>query len=546
MALTSLVGTGLRLYRSRRIKYLSKTDFWTQNTAQIQLTQLRWLLNTAANTEFGRKHNFARLAALSNEHLLPAYQSAVAASDISAFREPITRMRDHAQRDVLWPGLVRHYAQTSGTTAGDKFIPVSDEMLKSNYLAALDIFAHAHRFGISLPDLMKGKCVFLGGTTKLDTNAHGIKTGDLSGIVTPLIRWPLTEIYLPGAEVALMSDWPKKIDAMAKICLNADVRMVSGMASWGLVLFEKVLELARAQGRKADTLADVWPNWKLFVHGGVKYTPFEPRVRKIWSGRSDGADVPHRLELYPASEGFIALQDTPHDPGLRLCSDVKNFYEFIPLEEIDSAHPRAFMCHQVEKGQRYVVCMSTCAGLWRYIIGDVVMFDTIPAAPEWARGGDRGRGEGPCRLRIVGRHRHFINAFGENLIVENIENAVAAAAKATGLLIGEFTASPVYPTEHSRAGLEVVLEVDPQTPASPERIAAFSKEVDASLLQQVVDYGVKRSGALGMQPPTISPVPLGTFHRWMASRGKLGGQNKVPRCANNRDYVDPLLQHVRS
>lgn len=546
MALTSLVGTGLRLYRASRIRHLSNINYWTQNTAQIQLTQLRWLLNTAANTEFGRKNNFAKLATLPSENLLPAYQSAIPASDISAFREPITRMRDHAQRDVLWPGLVRHYAQTSGTTAGDKFIPVSDEMLKSNYLAALDIFAHSHRFGISLPGLMTGKCVFLGGTTKLDTNQHGIKTGDLSGIVTPLIRWPLTQIYLPGAEIALMSDWPKKIDAMAKVCLNADVRMVSGMASWGLVLFEKVLELARAQGRKADTLRDVWPNWQLFVHGGVKYTPFEPRVRKVWSGSSDGPDVPHRLELYPASEGFIALQDTPHDPGLRLCSDVKNFYEFIPLEEIDAVNPRAFMCHQVEKGQRYVVCMSTCAGLWRYIIGDVVMFDTIPAAPEWSRGGDRGHGEGPCRLRIVGRHRHFINAFGENLIVENIETAVAAAAKATGLLIGEFTASPVYPTESTRAGLEVVVELDPQTPASPDRIAAFSQAVDASLLQQVVDYGVKRTGALGMQPPTISPVPLGTFHRWMASRGKLGGQNKVPRCANNRDYVDPLLHHVRS
>ncbi|MCU0689522.1 MAG: GH3 auxin-responsive promoter family protein, partial [Phycisphaerales bacterium] len=385
------------------------------------------------------------------------------------------------------------------------------------------------------PGIMTGKCVFLGGSTDMETNAHGIKTGDLSAIVTPLIRWPLTQIYLPGKQIALMSHWPSKIQAIAEACIDQDVRMISGMASWGLVLLEKVLELARSRGRKADCIRDVWPNWTLFVHGGVKYTPFQPRVAKAWSG-DPKTDVPYRLELYPASEGFIALQDTRADPGLRLCSDVWNFYEFVPLEEIDSPNPRAFMAHEVEKGQKYVVTMSTCAGLWRYVIGDVVEFDTICAAPESIRGGDRGYGDGPSRLRIVGRHRHFINAFGENLIVENVENAAAAAAAATGLEIGEFTAGPVYPTESTRAGHEVVVEMA-TVPAGP-MLERFADAYDKGLMAGSVDYGIKRTGALGMQPPTATVVPLGTFHQWMASRGKLGGQNKVPRCANHRDFVD--------
>jgi len=536
MAWTSLVGLGLKAFVSGRTRRLSDVAYWRNDTARVQLTQLRWLLNTAADTRWGKQHGYARIAALPSEQMLAAYRAAVPVQDITGFRPMIAEMREQATPDVLWPGVVRNFAQTSGTTAGDKFIPVSDQMLKSNYRCALDIFAHAERFGVSLPRLLSGKCVFLGGSTDLETSAQGIKTGDLSALVTPLIRWPLSEIYLPGPKVALMSHWPSKIQAIAELCLASDVRMISGMASWSLVLLEKVLELARAQGRKADCVRDVWPNWSLFVHGGVRYAPFQPRVAKAWSGDS-GTDVPNRLELYPASEGFIAMQDTRGDPGLRLQADAWNFYEFVPLEDIDSPSPRAFMCHEVEKGQRYVVTMSTCAGLWRYVIGDVVQFDTICAAPEYARGGDTGHGDGPARLRIVGRHRHFVNAFGENLIVENIETAAAEASAALSVEMGEFTAGPVYPSESTRAGHELVVEV-PGGALSADVRERFSQAYDASLKRQCVDYGIKRTGELGMQPPTVTPVAMGTFHAWLASRGKLGGQNKVPRCANQRDYVE--------
>lgn len=539
MTWTSLIGVGMRAYLSGRIRELSRTAHLRDDTARVQLTQLRWLLNTAADTEWGRRHGYARLAQLPWAEMLSGYRAEVPIQDISGFRASIARMREEGEPDVLWPGVVRDYAQTSGTTAGDKYIPVSGQMLKSNLRAALDIFAHAHRFGVSLPGLMGGRCVFLGGSTDMQTSELGIRTGDLSAIVTPMIRWPMTSVYLPGKEIALMRNWPEKIDAIARACIDADVRMVSGMASWSLVLLEKVLELARSRGRRAEGIRDVWPNWGLFVHGGVRYGPFDGRIRQAYSGSATGPDVPNRLELYPASEGFIALQDVRGDPGLRLCHDCWNFYEFVPLEEVDSPGARAMMCHEVEKGQRYVVCMSTCAGLYRYLLGDVVVFDTIPSAPEFARSSGHGIGDGPCRLRIVGRHRHFINAFGENLIVENIENAVAHAQSATGLIVGEFTAGPVYPTETTRAGHEVVIEL----PATPEAgaLRAFAVAYDGSLKEQCADYAVKRTGELGMQPPTVTVVPTGTFHRWMAQRGKLGGQHKVPRCANERVFIEGVV-----
>jgi hypothetical protein len=536
MSWTSLVGVGLWAALRRRASLLSNTRHWQRNSAGIQIAQLRNLLNQAQGTVFGKERGFSKLLPLDNKDLVAAYRKAVPAADWYAFRTHISRMREGGEPDVLWPGLVRDFAQTSGTTAGDKFIPVSERMLRSNLLASLDIFANLTRFGVSLPSMLSGKVLFLGGSTDLSTSDKGVRTGDLSGIVSPLIRWPVSEIYLPGPEIALMGHWPSKIEAMAKRSLHEDVRMVTGMCSWALVLMDHVMQMAREQGKKVDTIQDVWPNFSVFVHGGVKYAPFDPRMRQIYSGAPDGADIPTRLELYPASEGFIALQDRKGDPGLRLNVDQYNFFEFVPLENIDDPDPPAFTCEKVEKGQRYVVVLSTCAGLWRYILGDVVEFDTIPdKLPSETAGDIGGGGDGPCRMRIVGRHRHFINAFGENLIVEHIENAVADASRATQAVIGEFTAAPVYPSPSQRAGLELVVEGLPTA-----AIAAFGDAFDQSLKRQNVDYTTKRTDGLGMTQPTITPVPLGTFHRWMESRGKLGGQHKCPRCANSRELIDQV------
>jgi hypothetical protein len=534
---TSLVGAALHARVEARRRKLSDLELWRQGTQRFQIGQLSKNLRTARATRFGRAHGFDSILGYEDEmDRLRAYQDALKVSDWYAFQDDIIAMREHGESDVLWEGRVMRFAQTSGTTAGDKFIPVSEQMMRSNYLASLDIFAHLINRGVHPGRVMGGRCLFLGGSTDLEYNEHGIATGDLSGLVTPLITWPLSMIYSPGPGIALLNHWPDKIEAMARLAIKQDIRFISGMPSWALVLIDRVIELARERGMDATCARDVWPNLEVFVHGGVNYVPFVERMCRAFSG-DPSVDFPSRQELYPASEGFIAMQDTTGDPSMRLLSDNGIFFEFVPLEQIDDDDPEVFACWQVEKGQKYVVVMSTDAGLWRYVIGDVVEFDDIPSGTQ--RDGSMRIGTGPARLRIVGRHRHFINAFGENLIGEHIEHGVATASAATGITVGEFTAAPVYPSETRRAGLELAIEFEIQPDGS--RLHAFGDAFDRAIRAENVDYNTKRSDDLGMDVPTMTALPMGTFHRWLNQKGKLGGQHKCPRCANHREIISEVI-----
>ncbi len=534
---TSLVGAALHARVELRRRRLSDLAYWQTRTQSLQIGQLTGNMRVARHTRFGRAHGFSGILSHENEmDRLRAYQDAVPISDWYAFAEDIVDMRERGVPDVLWGGTVMHFAQTSGTTAGDKYVPVSEQMMRSNYLASLDIFAHMINRGAHPGRIMGGRCLFLGGSTDLEYNEHGIATGDLSGLVTPLIKWPLSTIYSPGPQIALISHWPDKIEAMARKALDQDIRFISGMPSWALVLIDRVIELARERGIDARCARDVWPNLEVFVHGGVNYVPFVERMCRAFSGDPD-VDFPCRQELYPASEGFIAMQDRDSDPGMRLLTDNGIFFEFVPREQIDDENPEAFTCWQVEKGQQYVVVMSTDAGLWRYVIGDVVEFDDIPDGEQ--PGGAIRKGTGPARLRIVGRHRHFINAFGENLIGEHIEHGVAAASAAAGLTVGEFTAAPVYPGLETRAGLEIAVEF--QALPGVEQLRAFGDAFDRAVRRENVDYNTKRSDDVGMAPPTITGLPMGTFHRWLDAKGKLGGQHKCPRCANHREIIEEVI-----
>ena len=524
---TSLIGAGLHARVARRARKLADLAYWKAHTARIQRAQLRSLLERAQGTAFGREYGFASVLKASDADLASEYRKAVPARDYVAFLPYVNRMVDGAEPDVLWPGLVGQFCQTSGTTAGDKRIPVSGAMMASNKRASFDIFAHALNAGVSIPRLLGGQALFLGGSSALERRENGILIGDLSGIATQQIRWPLSAIYSPGRTIALMDHWPSKIDAMADLTSRQDVRMISGMPSWTVALMEKVLQ--RTGKARID---EVWPNLTLFTHGGVRYDPFEPTVRRLFSGGE--RDIPVRIELYPASEGFLAIQDEYQRPGMRLNADHGIYYEFVPLEEIGKPDARAFCADEAEPGQRYVVVMSTCAGLWRYVIGDVVVFESVPDRLGW------GGGTGPARLRIVGRHKLFINAFGENLIVENIETAVAHAASESGVEVGEFTASPVYPGDGVRSGLQLAVEVV----RGHDALDRFARAFDAKLQSEVVDYRVKRTDGLGMGPPIVTPLAPGAIHGWMESRGKLGGQHKVPRCANHREFMDALAGPV--
>lgn len=534
---TSLVGAALHARVEARRRKLSNLGYWQRETQRLQIGELSKNLTRAKSTRFGRAHAFDSILKYDDEmDRIRAYQEQVKIADWYAFQDDIADMRERGEPDVLWEGRVMRFAQTSGTTAGDKFIPVSEQMMRSNYLASLDIFAHLINRGVHPGRIMGGRCLFLGGSTDLEYNEHGIATGDLSGLVTPLIKWPLSMIYSPGPSIALLNHWPDKIEAMAQLTIDQDIRFISGMPSWALVLIDRVIELARERGMDANCARDVWPNLEVFVHGGVNYVPFVERMCRAFSGDPQ-VDFPSRQELYPASEGFIAMQDTTGDPSMRLLVDNGIFYEFVPLEQIDDDDPEVFTCWQVEKGQKYVVVMSTDAGLWRYVIGDVVEFDNIPSGSQ--RDGSSRNGTGPARLRIVGRHRHFINAFGENLIGEHIEHGVASASAQTGLTVGEFTASPVYPSETNRAGLELAIEFE--SIPSIDGLNAFGDAFDRAIRAENVDYNTKRSDDLGMTTPTITPLPMGTFHRWLDAKGKLGGQHKCPRCANHREIIEEVI-----
>ncbi len=514
----SLIGSGLRLYLRRRLRQL---DALAGKTKEVQQAQWQRLLHQGAACEFGRRHDFAKLKTIDD------YRKAVPLRDWYGFKAEIERMLG-GEPDVLWPGKVEDFAQTSGTTSGDKFIPISKDLFRHNQKAALDIFAHLLRRGVHPSELFGGKLLFMGGSTQIERNAAGCRVADLSGIMARGIFWPINRCYLPGPEVANLSHWPTKIERMAESCFDEDVRFATGMPSWMLVLWNRLLELERERGGSRESIGEIWPKLRVIVHGGVNYRPFIDRVRACLGDKNT---PPLRHEVYPASEAFIAMQDQsppPDDPyrwmPLRLLTDVNVYYEFVPLEEIDNPDARGFAAHEVEREQRYVVVLTTCAGLWRYIIGDVVVFDELAD-------------EGPPRLRIVGRHRHFMNAFGENIIVEHIENAVSAAAEQTGARIGEFTAAPIYPGGARHPGLELVIEwLDPAVPT-----AAFRDRFDASVKEQNVDYTTKRTDDVGMAPPIITTVPAGTFHRWLDERGKLGGQHKIPRCANHRDILEAVL-----
>ena len=409
-------------------------------------------------------------------------------------------------------------------------------MMRANYLASLDIFGHLINRGVAPERIMGGRCLFLGGSTDLEYNEHGIATGDLSGLVTPLIRWPLSAIYSPGPEVALMSHWPEKIEAMARIALEQDIRFVSGMPSWALVLVERVLEMARRRGVDARCARDVWPNIEVFVHGGVRYDPFTARMNGAFFG-DPAVDFPARHELYPASEGFIAMQDRSGDPSMRLLADNGIFFEFVERERFGDDAPEARACWEVETGTQYVVVLSTNAGLWRYAIGDVVEFDSVPDGP-------RGGGDGPARLRIVGRHTHFINAFGENLIGEHIEDGVAAASRETGIAVGEFTAAPVYPGETGRAGLELAVEMHGARRGARRSIVSGTPSIAPCARSMSITTRSARTRS-GWARPTITALAPGAFHDWMAREGKLGGQHKCPRCANDRGIIERVTDADR-
>lgn len=500
----------LRLYASHRMRTLARRP-----PAEMQERQLLALLRRAAGTRFGREHGFAAIR------------------DVAGFRDrvPLRRYEDFWTGywqaafphlgGVSWPGAIPFLAATSGTTTGvTKYIPVSRAMLRSNTRAAFEVFVHhlAHR---PASRVFGGRNFMLGGSTALVEQAPGVLSGDLSGIARRAVpRW-LGGLAFPPEELALMSDWERKVEALIDASLAADIRSIAGTASWLLLFLERLA--ARHPDRPAR-LASFYPNLDLVVHGGVDFRPYRRRY-EAWL---EGGHAELR-EVYAASEGFLAVADRGSGEGLRLILDTGIFYEFVPVEELGAARPVRHWVAEIETGVNYAVVMSTCAGLWAYVLGDTVRFV------------DRD----PPRLLITGRTAQTLSAFGEHLIVEEIERAVSGAADALGLTVTDYSVGAVHPEETAGperpgpGGHLFVVEFADGVPG-PATLARFGSLVDEGLAALNADYRDHRAGGFGMAPPQVEPLPPGSFAAWMRARGKLGGQNKVPRILNDPALLESL------
>jgi hypothetical protein len=363
--------------------------------------------------------------------------------------------------------------------------------------------------------LLGGPMLFLGGSTALAAASGGALVGDLSGVVVHRLPPGIRGRYSPGEPIAAIPDWATRLAAVAELVQRQDLRLLSGMPSWMLVLFERVARDRQAVGRALRELGELWPRLRVFVHGGVSFAPYRA-VFEEWMGRAL-----EYVEVYPASEGFVGVQ-TERAGGLTLMLDYDIVYEFIPVEDVGAPRPRRHTVAEIEVGRPYAVALSTPAGLWSYLLGDTVRFTATD----------------PLRLHITGRTRHFVNAFGENVIVEEVERALLAACRATAAEAAEFTVAPRFPSaDEPRGGHDWLVEFR----VPPRDREAFARCLDAELAALNTDYRTKRRGDVAMVAPRLVEVWPGGFHRWLAARGKLGGQHKVPRVTNTRAVADELL-----
>lgn len=467
---------------------------------------LKRLLRKAEGTEWGRGHGFASIN---------SYEGFASSSPINTYEElkqAIDRMRQ-GEKNVLWPGRVRWYAKSSGTTNDkSKFIPVSREALAdTHYAGGRDAVVWYLR---NNPDsrIFDGKALILGGSHAPNYNLRNSLVGDLSAILIENINPLVNLVRVPRKETALLADFEVKRDRIAREAIRENVTNLSGVPSWMLSVMNRVLEIT---GK--ENLSEVWPGLETFFHGGVAFTPYREQYRRLIPSENM-----HYMETYNASEGFFGLQDDPTDTSMSLMLDYGVFYEFIPMDEIESPAPNVVPLWGVQTGKNYAMLISTSSGLWRYMIGDTVRFTSL----------------NPYKFLITGRTKFFINAFGEELIVDNAEKGLVEACRQTGAEVLEYTAAPVFMDGNGKCRHQWLIEFARE----PEDMAAFAGILDDTLQRVNSDYEAKRYKDITLQPLEMIAARKGLFHDWLASKGKLGGQHKVPRLSNSRTHIEEMLQ----
>ena len=498
MVSTKLLGMFFAPRRKKIAQYATQAE-------AIQQQVFQKLIHTASHTEWGTKYDYAHIRSYADFQRVPIQTY----EDIKA---NVDRMR-HGEKDVLWPGQVKWYAKSSGTTNDkSKFIPVSPDGLKGiHYQGGTD--AVALYLGINPNSkFFSGKGLILGGSHSPNYNLKDSLVGDLSAILIQNINPLVNLIRVPSKKIALLSEFEEKVERIAETTIHQNVTNLSGVPSWMLAVIKRILEKTGA-----EHLNDVWPNLEVFFHGGVCFTPYREQYKQIIN-----SPKMHYMETYNASEGFFGLQNDLADPAMLLMIDYDVFYEFIPLEEIDSPQPHIVPLTGIEVGRNYAIVISTSCGLWRYILGDTVKFTQ----------------KDPYKFIISGRTKHFINAFGEELMVDNAEKGLARACAETGAQVLEYSAAPVFMDANAKCRHQWLIEFS----RMPDSLEKFRHILDASLQEINSDYEAKRHKDITLQELEIIVARPGLFHDWLKAKGKLGGQHKVPRLSNNRDYIEEMLK----
>jgi hypothetical protein len=499
----AIVNSIFTWYMKKRIHQI---ELFIKYPLDVQEEWFHTLISSAENTEWGKLYDYRSILTISQ------FKERVPIQNYDTLKPYIERMLQ-GEQNILWPSEIKWFAKSSGTTSDrSKFIPVSEEALEECHFKGGKDMISIYCNNRPNTQMFTGKGLVLGGSHQINQLCEDIHYGDLSAVlIKNLPMW--AEYYrTPDISIALMDNYEEKMDKMAEATIKENVTNISGVPTWTIVLAKKVLELT---GK--NNLLEVWPNLELYFHGAVNFAPYRAQFKELIP-----SDDMYYLETYNASEGFFGIQDQDHSEELLLMLDYGIFYEFLPLENLEDENPRTLSLEQVELHKNYAIIISTNAGLWRYLIGDTIQFTSLS----------------PFRIKITGRTKHFINAFGEEVIIDNAENALTKACGATEAKVKDYTACPIYFKGEEAGGHEWIIEFETQ----PNDFERFVTVLDDTLREVNSDYDAKRFKDMALSRPKVHNAPPDTFYKWLKARGKLGGQHKVPRLANDRKYVDEILE----
>lgn len=491
-------------------KRIHQIELFMKYPEEVQYDWFVRLVQSGINTEWGRKYGYGSIKSIED------FKDRVPVSNYDQLKPYIQRVM-HGEENILWPGSIKFFAKSSGTTSDkSKFIPVTQEALEECHFKGgkdlLSIYCNNH----PLTQIFNGKNLALGGSHQINTYNPESIYGDISAILMENLPMWVEFIRVPERRIALMDKWEEKIEELVRATINENVTHLSGVPTWFVVLSKRILEVS---GKK--NLLEVWPNLELFVHGAVNFTPYKEQFKQLIPSSNF-----NYLETYNASEGFFGIQDQSNSDEMLLMLDYGVFYEFMPMEEYGKEHPRTIQLSQVKTGINYAVIINTNAGLWRYIIGDTIKFTSV----------------NPFRFKITGRTKLFINAFGEELMIDNTDRAISIACEKTSAMLRDYTVAPVYFSESKNGAHEWLIEFEKH----PKDISYFTEVLDTALKSLNSDYEAKRYRDMALTMPVLHTLPSGTFYNWLKEKNKLGGQHKVPRLSNDRKFVEEIFLALKT